>query len=43
VYDYASGGNVENQPEVAEMAIREITMRLPETLRAFYGEKWRSG
>jgi hypothetical protein len=32
VYDYAPGRNRESKQEVAEMAIREITMRLPEEL-----------
>ena len=32
VYDYAPERNVENEQEVAEVAIREITMRLPEEL-----------
>jgi metal-responsive CopG/Arc/MetJ family transcriptional regulator len=32
VYDYAPERNVESKQGVAEMAIREITMRLPEEL-----------
>jgi hypothetical protein len=32
VYDYAPGRNVVSNREVTEMAVREITMRLPEEL-----------